>query len=28
LVEFKQLSKHRTAGGTAFNDSFDLYFDK
>jgi magnesium chelatase subunit I len=25
LVEFKQLSKHRTAGGTAFNDSFDNY---
>ncbi|MFY8079119.1 MAG: magnesium chelatase, partial [Flavobacteriales bacterium] len=25
LVEFKQLSKHRTAGGTAFNDSFNNY---
>jgi magnesium chelatase subunit I len=25
LVEFKKLSKHRTAGGTAFNDSFDSY---
>jgi magnesium chelatase subunit I len=25
LVEFKQLSKYRTAGGTAFNDSFNNY---
>jgi magnesium chelatase subunit I len=25
LVEFKQLSKHRTAVGTAFNDSFNNY---
>jgi magnesium chelatase subunit I len=25
LVELKQLSKRRTTGGTAFNDSFDNY---